>query len=94
MISPNYKGVTMEKEILTKADLAARYGISEKSINTACSRNPSSLPPFFKLGVSKNSQIRFRLEDCLAFEAEMKEKQQQEIEGSKEQLDLQKLLKI
>ncbi len=59
------------KEILTKKDLAERYGMSKKAIDVACSRNPSSLPPFFKLGTSKNSPIRFRLRDCIEFENKM-----------------------
>ena len=68
--------ISMEKPILTKGDLAKYFGISEKSISTACSRNPSSLPKFFKLGVSKNSPVRFRREDILVFEAEMLERQE------------------
>jgi predicted DNA-binding transcriptional regulator AlpA len=69
--------IAMNKTILTKKDVAKRYGISEKSISTACSRNPTSLPKFFKLGVSSNSPVRFRLEDCLAFEEEMLQRQTQ-----------------
>jgi len=71
--------LVMEKKILTKKDVAERYGTSEKSISTACSRNPTSLPKFFKMGVSSNSPIRFRLEDCLAFEAEMLQHQEKAI---------------
>ena len=71
------KEKVMNPTILTKKDLAERYGMSEKSINTACSRNPSSIPKFFKLGVSSNSPVRFRLEDCLAFEEEMLQRQAQ-----------------
>jgi hypothetical protein len=61
----------MEDQILTKADLAKRQKRSLESITTACSRNPSSVPPFFKLGNTKNSPIRFRLSDVIAWEAEM-----------------------
>lgn len=61
----------MEEQILTKADLAKRQQRSLESITTACSRNPSSVPPFFKLGNTKNSPIRFRLSDVIAWEAEM-----------------------
>lgn len=67
----------MNKTIFTKQGIAIRYGLSEKSVNTACSRNPASLPKFFKMGVSSNSPIRFRLEDCLAFEAEMLQRQEE-----------------
>jgi len=61
----------MSDLILDKGDIAKRYGLSKKSVDTAISRNPDSLPKFFKLGLSKNSPVRFRLADCLAYEAEM-----------------------
>ena len=67
----------MEEQILTKADLAKRQKRSLESITTACSRNPSSVPPFFKLGNTKNSPIRFRLSDVIAWEAEMAAQQAQ-----------------
>lgn len=67
----------MEEQILTKADLAKRQQRSFESITTACSRNPSSVPPFFKLGNTKNSPIRFRLSDVIAWEAEMAAQQAQ-----------------
>lgn len=70
-----------ETTLLTKADIAERYRISKKAVDTACSRNPDSLPKFFKLGTSKNSPIRFRLEDCLIFEQEMLN---QQVEKAKE----------
>jgi len=76
----------MNKAIFTKADLAKYFSVSEKSISTACSRTPSSLPKFFKLGVSSNSPVRFRLEDVLAFEAKMIARQEQlqaEVEAMK-----------
>lgn len=86
----------MNPTILTKKEVAKRYGMSEKSINTACSRNPSSIPKFFKMGVSSNSPVRFRLEDCLAFEEEMLQRQAQisaEIESEAETItDLAQLL--
>jgi len=84
--------VVMEKLILTKADLAKRYGISQKSISTACSRNPTSLPRFFKMGVSSNSPVRFRLEDCLTFEGEMLQRQEQAQARSENNMDLAKVL--
>ncbi len=86
--------VVMKKTILTKADLAERYGMSEKSISTACSRNPSSLPKFFKLGVSSNSPVRFRLEDCLAFEDEMLQRQEQAQAMPEQNVDLAQLLNL
>lgn len=51
-------------EILTKADIAARYKMKLSTVNTLCSRSPSSMPPFFKMGNSTNSAIRFRKSDC------------------------------
>lgn len=67
----------MSDLILDKIGIAKRYGLSKKSVDTAISRNPDSLPKFFKLGLSKNSPVRFRLEDCLVFEAEMIARQEQ-----------------
>lgn len=67
----------MENIILTKADLAKRQQRSVESITTACSRNPSSVPPFFKLGNNRNSPIRFRLSDVIKWEEDMAKKQQQ-----------------
>ncbi|MDV5170983.1 hypothetical protein [Photobacterium rosenbergii] len=66
----------MNDVILTKEDLAQRQKRSVESITTACSRNPESLPPFFKLGPNRNSPIRFRLEDVIAWELAQMEKQQ------------------
>lgn len=65
-----FQGVVMEVQnvIMTKEDIAKRYGISLSSVNTLCSRNPEALPRFFKLGNAKNSPVRFRLTDVLAFE--------------------------
>ncbi|UJZ98991.1 hypothetical protein IHC88_06595 [Photobacterium damselae subsp. damselae] len=70
--------MTMENIILTKADLAKRQQRSVESITTACSRNPSAVPPFFKLGNNRNSPIRFRLSDVIKWEDDMAKKQQQE----------------
>lgn len=58
----------VQNVIMTKEDIAKRYGISLSSVNTLCSRNPEALPRFFKLGNAKNSPVRFRLSDVLAFE--------------------------
>lgn len=69
----------MNNTILTKADLAKRQQRSFESITTACSRNPSSVPPFFKLGTNKNSPIRFRLSDVIAWEDELAELQKQQV---------------
>lgn len=60
--------MTGTDNILTKEDIAKRYQISLSSVNTLCSRNPDALPRFFKLGNAKNSPVRFRLSDVLAFE--------------------------
>lgn len=56
-------------EILTKADIAERYKMPLSTVNTNCSRYPDSLPPFFKMGNSANSPIRFRRSDCDAWDA-------------------------
>lgn len=61
--------MNMIDKILTKEDIANRYSISLSSVNTLCSRNPEALPKFFKLGNAKNSPVRFRLSDVVAFEA-------------------------
>jgi len=58
----------VQNVIMTKEDIAKRYGISLSSVNTLCSRNPEALPRFFKLGNAKNSPVRFRLSDVLSFE--------------------------
>lgn len=65
--------------ILTKADIADRYQMKLSTVNTLCSRSPSSLPPFFKMGSSANSPIRFRREDCEAWDAEQVAKAQEQV---------------
>jgi hypothetical protein len=82
----------MTDKLITKAGLAERWETSEKSINTACSRSPENLPKFFKLGLSKNSQIRFRIEDVLVFETEMLERQQEEQAINAQRNDLAEML--
>ncbi|HCG9599754.1 MULTISPECIES: hypothetical protein [Vibrio] len=76
----------MNDVILTKQDLAERQKRSVESITTACSRNPSSLPPFFKLGANRNSPIRFRLSDVIAWEDEQAEKQKKLLEEQERKL--------
>ncbi|MCF9124773.1 hypothetical protein J8A01_15390 [Vibrio parahaemolyticus] len=76
----------MNDAILTKQDLAERQKRSVESITTACSRNPSSLPPFFKLGTNRNSPIRFRLSDVIAWEDEQAEKQKKLLEEQERKL--------
>lgn len=66
----------MIEKMLTKNDVAKRYSLARQTVNTLCSRSPESLPPFFKLGNAKNSPIRFRLQDCIAFENRQLEKQE------------------
>lgn len=58
----------MDDVILTKEQLAQRQQRSVESISTACSRHPHAVPRFFKLGTHKNSPIRFRLSDVIAWE--------------------------
>ncbi|WP_415902125.1 hypothetical protein ACMXYR_14435 [Neptuniibacter sp. QD29_5] len=74
----------MQHEILTKQQLADRQQRSVESINTACSREPDSVPPFFKLGKGKNSPIRFRLSDVIEWEAKQAEKARAEAEAEME----------
>ncbi|OSP11368.1 hypothetical protein B7489_19700 [Vibrio alginolyticus] len=76
----------MNDVILTKQDLAERQKRSVESITTACSRNPSSLPPFFKLGTNRNSPICFRLSDVIAWEDEQAEKQKKLLEEQERKL--------
>ncbi|EJC7036905.1 hypothetical protein [Vibrio parahaemolyticus] len=76
----------MNDVILTKQDLAERQKRSVESITTACSRNPSSLPPFFKLGTNRNSPIRFRLSDVIAWEDDQAEKQKKLLEEQERKL--------
>ncbi len=76
----------MNNTILTKADLAERQQRSLESITTACSRNPSSVPPFFKLGTNRNSPIRFRLSDVIAWEDELAELQKQQLVAQEQAL--------
>lgn len=71
----------MQHEILTKQQLAERQQRSIESINTACSREPRSVPPYFKLGNHKNSPIRFRLSDVIDWEAKQAEKTHMEAEA-------------
>jgi len=60
--------MTTDDAILTKADIAARYQMKKSTVDTLCSRSPESLPPFFKMGNSPNSPIRFRKADCDAWD--------------------------
>jgi len=69
----------MEEELfLTKKQLAERYQMSVKSINTMCSmKTERPLPPFIKLGTGKSSPIRFRMSEVLAWEDQQAELQRQ-----------------
>lgn len=58
----------MMEEILTKDDIANRYRLSKATVDTAVSRSPESLPPFFRMGSGRNAPIRFRKSDCVAWE--------------------------
>ncbi len=62
--------------ILTKEDIAKRYHISKSTVDTWCSRSPENLPVYFKLGGARNSAIRWRLSECLKFEQQQVDKQQ------------------
>lgn len=74
----------MQHEIITKRQLAERQHRSIDTISTACSRDPDSIPVFFKLGNHKNSPIRFRLSDVIAWEAKQAEKARAEVEAERE----------
>jgi hypothetical protein len=69
----------MNEVILTKGELAKRQKRSVSSITTACSRNPGSIPPFFRLGTNRNSPIRFRLSDVIAWEEALVEHQRKQL---------------
>lgn len=63
-----------DDEILTKLDIAERYKMPLSTVNTNCSRLPDSLPPFFKMGSSANSPIRFRKSGCDAWDEQQEAK--------------------
>jgi predicted DNA-binding transcriptional regulator AlpA len=63
---------------LTKKQIADRYQLSVKSVNTMCSvKTNRPLPPFMKLGPGSSSPIRFRMSDVLAWEEQQAEIQRQ-----------------
>mgnify|MGYP000211941290 CR=1 FL=1 len=84
----------MTREILTKDDIAKRYHLSKKSVDKACSQSPESLPPFFKVGVGKNSPIRFKLCEVLKWEQEQLDKQREAViaKQKEDELSLTSLL--
>lgn len=84
----------MTEQILTKSDIASRYKLSKKSVDKACSQSPESLPPFFKLGMGKNSPIRFKLSEVLKWEQAQQDIQQRAVEAkvSQDALSLENLL--
>lgn len=59
-----------ENEIWTKDYVAKRYHLSKATIDTAVSRSPDSIPPFFRMGKGRNAPVRFRKADCLRWEQE------------------------
>lgn len=73
----------MQDEIITKQQLAERQHRSIKSISTACSRERDAVPEFFKLGKHKNSPIRFRLSDVIAWEGKQTAMEKQRFEEEK-----------
>lgn len=54
---------------LFKEDLAERWGMSEKTIDSKCSKAPGDLPFFTKIGESSNSKILFPRKSVAEFEA-------------------------
>jgi len=53
--------------LLTTKHVAEILRMSEKTVKKNASVNPSSIPKFLKLGASRNSGIRFRLQDVEQF---------------------------
>jgi hypothetical protein len=85
---------TRTTRIFTKRDIAARYSMQLSTVNTLCSRSPSSLPPFFKMGGSANSPIRFREEDCDIWDNERVKTEQARRSSKLESVDLTTLINI
>jgi predicted DNA-binding transcriptional regulator AlpA len=83
----------MGEIFLTKKQLAERYQMSVKSINTMCSfKAKRSLPPFIKLGPHSNSPIRFRMSDVLVWEEEQAAIQRQRDAEHDKETSLEDLL--
>ncbi|MET1253814.1 helix-turn-helix transcriptional regulator [Aliikangiella maris] len=83
----------MEETFLTKQQIAERYQLSVKSVNTMCSvKGERSLPPFIKIGPHANSPIRFRLTEVLAWEEEQAQLQRQRDAEIEQQTNLEDLL--
>ncbi len=62
---PYGKGITMERRCMTQTELAERWQISEATLERW--RTEAGGPLFLKLG----NQVRYRVQDVEAFEAEM-----------------------
>lgn len=83
----------MEETFLTKKQLAERYQMSVKSINTMCSlKTVKPLPPFIKLGPHSNSPIRFRMSDVLSWEEQQAELQRQRDAENDNETSLEEML--
>jgi len=83
----------MDETFITKKQLAERYQMSVKSINTMCSmKGVKPIPRFIKLGPHSNSPIRFRMTDVLAWEAEQVEMQRQRDAVADNETSLEDLL--
>lgn len=83
----------MDETFITKKQLAERYQMSVKSINTMCSmKGVKPIPCFIKLGPHSNSPIRFRMSDVLAWEAEQAEKQRLRDAETDNETSLEELL--
>ena len=81
------------EEFLKKGDIASRYGLSTKTIDSMCSKNPRALPPFIKLGTAKNSPIRFPMSGVIEFERRKLSEAQQFGDGeASDNRDLDQLL--
>lgn len=65
---------TLEEQSFKASWLAEYLNISESTIKTLTSRRPEALPPFFKVGNSKNSPIRWRKSDVDSWIAEQVKK--------------------
>lgn len=91
--SHSYKAHFQNEVFLTKADIAERYRISESTVDSHCSRNPSALPPYIKLGTASNSLIRFPMSGVMEFERRKLSEAQQFGDGeASDNRDLDQLL--
>ena len=77
----------------SKQFLAERWGVSKKTLDSMCSKNPKGLPRFIKTGAAKNSPIRFPMSEIIKFEKKKLSEAQQFGDGeAPDNRDLDQLL--